>query len=104
MKRSPSTQNTRLDGEGEDKPHTFGVQLRKTEERKPRSLSNIEDANNHFKGFTLRKPRSQSTGDVLDDEDPEMDKDLHAFLKKRKAAAERGMSGAEVRAPFTLVS
>jgi hypothetical protein len=42
----------------------------------------------------LRKPRSQSTGDMLDDEGDTgqtMDQDLYKLLQKQKAAAERGM-------------
>ena len=92
LKRSSSKENMRIDNAdgATEKHHTFGVQLRKTEDKKPRSLSDSEDVNTEFKTLTLRKPRSQSTGDVLDDEEPGMDKDLLKLLKKQKAAAERG--------------
>ena len=72
--------------------HTFGVHLRKVE-RKPRSHSDPDSAESDFKPVTLRKPRSQSTGDMLEDDDDKgltMDKDLYKLLQKQKAAAERG--------------
>jgi hypothetical protein len=78
----------------DQKPHTFGVQLRKTGDRKPRSQSETEGAEADFKPVTLRKPRSHSTGDMLEDDidkEQTMDKDLFKLLQKHKAAAERGM-------------
>ena len=82
--------------DGGDKSTNFGVHLRKTEHRKPRSLSDVEDTNSQFpKLTTLRKPRSRSMGDTLDDDrnditQTEMDQDLRKLLEKRKASSERG--------------
>ena len=95
MKRSPSKEAMNPIGskDEEQKLNTFGVQLRKTADRKPRSVSESGDADTDFRSVTLRKPRSQSTGDMLDDEDntgQTMDEDLFKLMLKRKAAAERG--------------
>ncbi len=81
-----------MKSEDEQQLHTFGVQLRKTDERK-RSYSQTDGPENDFRSHTLRKPRSHSTGDMLDDEGGNaqtMDQDLFKLLQKQKAAAERG--------------
>ena len=89
MKRSSSKDENDIKKDGQQ-PHNFGVQLRKPTERKQRSLSESDGPDPDFRSL-LRKPRSQSTGDMLEDEDDtNMDKDLFELMKKRKAAAERG--------------
>ena len=90
MKRSSSKDENDIKKEDGQQPHNFGVQLRKPAERKQRSLSESDGPDPDFRSL-LRKPRSQSTGDMLEDEDDtNMDKDLFELMKKRKAAAERG--------------
>ncbi|CAB4021437.1 shootin-1-like isoform X1 [Paramuricea clavata] len=91
IKPSPSKDDNGTENEDEKKSHTFGVHLRKPAERKPRSLSDSNDPESNFRSM-LRKPRSHSTGDMLDDEGDTgqtMDQDLYKLLQKQKAAAER---------------
>lgn len=91
MKRPPKQDGNGGENEGQ-RPVDFGVQLRKANDRKPRSCSESNSPESDFRSVTLRsKPRSQSTGDMLDDEN-EMDDDLFKLMQKRKAASERGMS------------
>lgn len=88
MKRAPSKDDDGTQDDDGQLPN-FGVQLRKPAERKPRSFSESGGPEPNFRSL-LRKPRTKSTGDMLDDEDTSMDKDLLQLMKKRKAAAERG--------------
>ena len=89
MKRAPSKDDDGTQNDEGQLPN-FGVQLRKPAERKPRSFSESDNLEPNFRSL-LRKPRTKSTGDMLDDEDTSsMDKDLLQLMKKRKAAAERG--------------
>ncbi|XP_028390849.1 shootin-1-like isoform X2 [Dendronephthya gigantea] len=98
MKRPPTQGANGGENEGQ-KPVNFGVQLRKANDRKPRSCSESTGPESDFRSVTLRsKPRSQSTGDMLEDEN-EMDEDLFKLMKKRKAASERDNKESEQKSP-----
>lgn len=72
------------------------IKLRKCSAIEPsRTLDEINEGenNNKIKMVTLRKPRSRSTGDVLDERPGgEATSELKKILMKQKAAAEKGMT------------
>lgn len=101
MRQSPSKTSIKESENEKETAHTFGIQLRKTGDRNGRFSSESDDSPNKIQSVTLRKARSHSAGELLDEE-PTMDKDLVKHLKRQKAAAERGMTVDVVRLAYLI--
>ena len=98
MKRNPSIDfggATSTGATDEPEVEWAKFKLRKrTDNESTKGTSNVEESgnNNELKKVVLRKPRSHSAGDVLDDRPKdEATSELKRILMKQKAAAEKGV-------------